>query len=146
PRAAAGADPRAAGARPRTAARARKHAAFRLAADQTLPPAGGWRPTGAGEQHSAWLSGRGGRAHRLISYTARPDGGSHHVAHHRLALRRRALVEFRIHPAVDALAGQPLLELRPDRRVFLVIGNCAAALAEINRAVVGKLLARHAGL
>src|SRR5262245_54831787 len=70
----------------------------------------------------------------------------HHVAHHRFAFGRRAIVKFRIHAAFDPFAREPLFELRPDRRVFLMVGNGAAALAEIDRAVVRKLLAWHAGL
>src|SRR5262245_51353074 len=37
------------------------------------------------------------------------------------------------------------MELLADRGVFLVVGDRAAALAEVDRAVVGELLARHAG-
>src|SRR4029077_10373243 len=58
------------------------------------------------------------------------ERGLHHVAHHRFALAGRTLVEFRIHPARDAFARQRLLEFLADRRVFLVIGDGAAAFAQ----------------
>src|SRR5579871_3966546 len=70
----------------------------------------------------------------------------HHVAHHHLALGGRALVEFRIHPARDTFAGERLLELLADRRILLVIRDGAAALAEVDGAVIHQLLARPAGL
>src|SRR5215467_3153258 len=70
----------------------------------------------------------------------------HHVAHHHLAFRWRALVELRIHPALDAFALERLDEFLADVGILLVIGNRAAALAEIDRTIVHELLARTARL
>src|SRR5207245_1169854 len=70
----------------------------------------------------------------------------HHVAHHHLAFRRRALIELRIHPAFNAFALERLGELLANVGILLVLGDRAAALAEIDRAVVHELLAGAAGL
>ena len=70
----------------------------------------------------------------------RTGPSSHYIAHDSFAFRRRTLVEFRLRPALDA-PREPLRELRPDRGIFLVIENRAAAFAEANRAIVGELFA-----
>src|SRR3954452_11505549 len=69
---------------------------------------------------------------------------SHHVAHHHLAFRRRALVKFRIHPAFDAFALERFGELLADIRILLMVRDRAAALAQIDSAIVHELLARAA--
>src|SRR5580692_10659817 len=71
---------------------------------------------------------------------------SHHVAHHHFALARRSFVELRIHPTRQPFALERRLKLLADRRIFLVIGNGAAAFAEIDGAVIHQLLAGHARL
>src|SRR5262245_35557506 len=70
---------------------------------------------------------------------------SHHIPHHHLTPRRRAIVEFRVHAALDAFLRKRLLEFLADRGVLLVVGNGAAALAEVDGAVVHELLTRPAG-
>src|SRR3984957_20525884 len=69
---------------------------------------------------------------------------SHHVAHHHFAFAWRPLVKFRIHPARQPFALEDRLEFLADRRVLLMIGDGAAALAKINGAVIHQLLAGHA--
>src|SRR5262249_9549358 len=78
--------------------------------------------------------------------TLRRAAPLHHVPRHHLAFGGRALVEFRIHPACQAFLPERLGEFPADERILLVIGDRAAALTEIDRAVVHELLARAAGL
>src|SRR5262249_4559483 len=56
------------------------------------------------------------------------------------------LVELGIHPARHALARERARELGADGRVLLMIRNGAAALAQINGAVIHELLAGNARL
>src|ERR1700731_2779589 len=89
------------------------------------------------------------RSSVCIGWTGSPESApapSHDVAHDLLALAGRALIEFGIHPARDPFARERFAELLADRRVLLVIRNGAAALAEIDGAVIHELLARPASL
>src|ERR1700726_2152150 len=81
---------------------------------------------------------------REVEPASRPN--LHDGAHYLLAFARRALVEFRVHPARHALALERLPELLADGRILLMIRDRAAALAEIDGAIVHELLARPARL
>src|SRR5947207_5506240 len=70
----------------------------------------------------------------------------HHISHHRVSFRGRALVKFRIHPAHNPLARERRLKLPANGGIFLMIRNGAAPFAQINGAIIHELLAGAARL
>src|SRR5262249_22913684 len=65
---------------------------------------------------------------------------------HHFSLGWRPLVEFRIHPARDPFARERRLEFLANGGILLVIGDGAAAFAQVDGAIVHELLAGTAGL
>src|SRR5712671_1685202 len=65
----------------------------------------------------------------------------HPGAHHVFTVRRRPLVEFRVHAARDAFRLEHLGECLAEVWGFRVIRDSTATLIEIDRSVVHELLA-----
>src|SRR5262249_7762687 len=65
----------------------------------------------------------------------------HDTSHHHFSCGGRALVKFRIHPARKPLARERRFEFAANGGILLVIGDGAAAFAQLDRAIVHELLA-----